>query len=118
MFTSGIERKNWTRFFDRLSKLTIGRQILLELISEEVGDQIEEDWKAAQGFYFDHAGDALYVRTAEAEHIIFRPMDIMLMEDGLVRALGIRDAEGKLEIIHFRDPIFIEARRETSALYE
>ncbi|MGZ3745080.1 MAG: DUF5335 family protein [Pseudobdellovibrionaceae bacterium] len=108
MYYEVIKKEDWVPYFNLLSKLARGRHIRLELIGSEIGDQIEEDWTLFEGLYFDMSDEILYVRTPLVEHSILYPQNIMIQEDGLLRALGIRDADGQLQIIHFRDPILLE----------
>lgn len=102
-----IKKGDWSTYFDFLSRVTRGRQILLEQIGEEIGDQIEENWTFFEGFYFDYDANTLYVCTPFTEHPIYGPESVMIQEQGLIRSIGIRDSEGRLQIIHFRDPALI-----------
>lgn len=103
-----IERGIWADYFNHLSNANQGRQVLIEIIGEELGDQIEEDWSLFEGLSFDFHSDTLFVRTPILEHSIACPQNIVVREDGLIRAIGIRDADGHLQIIHFRNAVLIE----------
>lgn len=105
-----ISKDSWNGYFDLVSKMAQGRQILVELIGEDVGDQIEFDWDLFEGFTFDRDRDVLYVHMQSAEHPIESPRQIMAQEDGVTKTISIMKEDGLLQIIHFRDPKLIEGR--------
>lgn len=108
MFPRELNRNEWTAFFQMMAKATQGRQMLLELVGEDIGDQIEEDWQLFADSYFDEDTDTLYLRTAYVEHQIPRPQAVEIQEDNLLRAIAVKDADGVLQIIHFRDSLKLE----------
>lgn len=104
-----IEKENWNSYFDLLSKMARGRQVLLERIGHVTGDQIIENWIFFNGATYDSAKETLYVHTRYLEHAILRPRDIIAQRDGNLKSISIRDSDGAIEIIHFRDPLLLQS---------
>lgn len=108
MNTQQVRPEDFNFFFDYLSRLNLGRQVLLESIGEEIGDQIEESWNLFQGFTYDYKTGELLVITPGGEHVIVQPKKVMILEEGSTRAVGTSDGRGYFRIIHFREPLMLE----------
>lgn len=111
IFTHVIQREDWESYFDLVSQATRGCYVMLEVVGETVGDQIEQNWCLFDELFFDLHSDALIVRTSFNEHAIRAPQGVMIREDGSVRTIGVKDGDGSLRIVHFRDPVLIEGAR-------
>lgn len=103
-----INKSSWEPYFNLISKLAIGRWVQLEVIGEDVGDQIEKDWVQFDGVSYDPPRDTLFLHTRTLEHEIVEPREIISQRDGTTNAIIVKDRDGKVEIIHFRDPLLLE----------
>lgn len=102
-----IQKEHWGHYFDIVSKLSQGHHMLLEVVGQEIGDQIEEDWALSEGFSYDQEDDAIHVYTEDLEHLISRPQEVIAQEDNRLKSISIKSKDGVLQIIHFREPILI-----------
>lgn len=103
-----IKREVWNTYLDMVTKTGEGRQMQIEQIGLEIGDQILEDWIPFQGLSFDQNSDTIFVHTDVLEHSIHSPQEIISQENGTVRSITVRQEDGMLQIIHFRDLLQIE----------
>lgn len=102
---SEINPSTWKEFFDYVSQTTLGQETELKVSSIELGDQTENKWSASEGLTYEPLIDTVYVHFRDTNHAIVHPRRILLGEsDGLVRAVCIQDAEGKIETLEFRRP--------------
>ena len=101
-----IARDNWGAFFDMLSRMARGRWMQLEIVSQEFGDQIEEDWNLFDGVSYDEPNDTVWVHSTDIGHEIPFPEEVIVQEQGLTRTLIVRDRD-TVQIIHFRDPVLL-----------
>ncbi len=103
-------------YFDFVSKSISGQQIELEVVGLDIGDQIEKDWAAVEGLSYDSDQNILHIHTQPLSHHVTQLTEVIAVEDGIrVRSICIKDADGNLRIMHFREPLRIEApmRQET-----
>lgn len=103
-----VPPNHWQAYFDLLSKMAQGRHMRLEVIGRSLGDQIEKEWNLFEGLSYDRQKDILYLHTRDLEHSIAKPRDVIAQEEGLVRSLSIRDSDGLIQIVHFRDPFLLK----------
>lgn len=114
-----IKKSEWKNYFDQTSKHLLGHQVELEIVGLDIGDQIEEEWISLEGLSYDPRENILFVHTAETDHPILTPVEVIASEEGsLIRSIVVRDTEGNLQILKFRRPFQIEtgakAREDTS----
>jgi hypothetical protein len=97
-------------YFNFISKTLSGQQIELEVVGIDIGDQIEKDWAAVEGLSYDSAQNTLHIHTQPFSHHVTRLEEVIAVEDGIrVRSICIKDEEGNLRIMHFREPLRLEA---------
>ena len=108
-----IERSDWVPFISSVSKLVHGQLAEVEIIGLDIGDQIEKDWTTIDGISYDDLEDVLYVHRQPFNYEIRNPEKMFSAEEGLVmKMLTIQDNQDHLQIIHFREPLRLEAARE------
>lgn len=112
MHYKSVRKDLWEIFFDLVSKASQGQQVELEFASLEMGDQIIERWMWIDGIAYDRHKDSLSVVTDVLEHTVLSPREVVVWEEGMtIRSIGIKDADGNLQIIQFREPLLLEAPR-------
>jgi hypothetical protein len=108
-----INKKEWKNYFDQTSKHLLGHQVELEIVGLDIGDQIEEEWINLEGLSYDPKENILFVHTAETDHPILTPMEVIASEEGsLIRSIVVRDSNGNLQIMKFRKPFQIESGKQ------
>lgn len=105
-----LDQKEWRGFFDRLSKSLEGKQAEIDVMSLELGDQIQTKWAPLLGIVYDPKGDMLEVALDELDHMISHPREIFFETGpgGLV-SLEVKDAEGAKQLILLKDPLMLPA---------
>ncbi len=93
-------------YFSEISKSARGREVELEIMGLDMGDQIEKDWVEFQGLSYDPENKVLYLYTASLEHKILNPGDIIASEENnLLKYLYVKDSEGHSQIMKFRNSL-------------
>jgi hypothetical protein len=101
-----IEPRERKFYFDFISKRIEGNQVELEVAGLDIGDQIETEWTLVEGISYDPKLDTLHIHTQPNEYMVVKPQEVIAVEEGiLVRSVCVRDRDGHLRIIHFREPL-------------
>jgi hypothetical protein len=101
-----LERTEWRTFFDRLSKTLKDSRAEIEIGSLALGQQVQANWLPLIGLAYDLKDDTVEVALEGLDHLIERPRDFFLDEDGgAVSSLEIIDADNARQIIKFKEPI-------------
>ena len=105
-----LDKSEWRKFFDDLSRMLPGAQAEVEVASLELGDQIEAEWLPLIGLVYDHKGDLVEIAMEGLDHMIRKPREIYADSDpgGLV-SLEIVDADGVRQIVRLREPLMLPA---------
>jgi hypothetical protein len=101
-----LNRAEWRRYCDRLSKAIAGRTVELDVASMDLGDRVEARWLPLLGIVFDARGDVLEIALDGLGHSILSPRDLRLEETerGLV-AIEIVGTDDTVETLRFREPL-------------
>jgi hypothetical protein len=102
-----IDKKHWGAYFDQISKMAVGKWMQLEIVDPAIGDQIEEDWMLFEGVSYDRVEDVLHVHTDVLDHAIPHLENVVSQENGTLKSVSIKDEDGRIQIIHFRDPLLL-----------
>jgi hypothetical protein len=102
-----IKKKHWGPFFDLISEMAKGNWVQLEVVGQEIGVQIERQWVLFEGASYDPTADTVFFHARAHEHAINHPKDVINHENGSFRSITIRDEDGQIQIIHFRDPVLL-----------
>jgi hypothetical protein len=106
-----LEKENWRRFFDLISRTIQGQFVELEIAGPDFGDQVETDWALVEGLSYDEKSDILSILTSDVDHTISSPLEIVVMESGaLLKMIGIKDEARHVQVVKFRAPLLLEAR--------
>jgi hypothetical protein len=103
METRTVLRETWQSFFDSFSRIYAGSRATLEILSGDLGAQMEVENAPLTGVSCDRTGVELHFLTHEGHlvHRIASPLRISIEEgeDGLIAAIGIGSAGDDVETI-------------------
>ncbi len=108
MAYQSIQRSSWNTFGDRISSELKGREVDLEVIGLDLGDQIGAHL-TLDGVSYDSLDDALHVYMeggagqGHVDHIIQSPQEIYIeLSDSGDSQLAIMDGEGRKQLLWIR----------------
>jgi Family of unknown function (DUF5335) len=105
-----VPRSEWRTFFDRMSKALLGKWAEIEVASLDLGDQIVAEWIPMIGITYDSRDDLLDVALDRSNHLIRRPVEIVVTEDATgLKSVAVVDAEGARQIVNLKDPLMLPA---------
>jgi hypothetical protein len=110
MATVKLDKGAWQTYFDRISKLVVGKQAEIEVASLKIGDQIEAEWVPLLGITYDPKNDLVEVLVEGLDHLIRNPRDIYIDQGpaGLA-SMEVVDTDDVRQIIRLRDPLMLPA---------
>ena len=106
--TKQIPHNEWKGYFEGLTRSFQASDTLemvtLEVLSPQLGDQIQAETMRLQGITYDPRSNALEVWLEDLDHLAYEPREIWVMEDegGFVSAVEIKRANGESEILYIR----------------
>jgi hypothetical protein len=111
-----LEKSEWRPFFDRVSKLLVGKRAEIEVASLALGDQIEAEWLPLIGITYDPKDDLVEIALEGVDHMIPKPREIYV-EGGPIglESVEIVDASGTKQIVLLRDPLMLPRPEHASA---
>ena len=110
METREIPDQEREAFFDKVTRAAKGKFVQIEVLGEEIGDQLEEEWTKLDGLSYDPNDDTIYVHTAPMDHAIHFPVEVVTIEEDLsIKYICVADKEGLIQIIHFQEPLRLQA---------
>jgi len=113
MATRRLERTEWKSFFDTVTKRLASVEGRLEVVSEELGDQLEVDWSFVEGISYDPKDDVLEIQFSEGahEHLIQNPTEVYVEEEaGALKAVEVIKEDGTRFILQLRPAIALPPR--------
>jgi uncharacterized protein DUF5335 len=118
MKTREIAKDEWGEFFDRFSRQHEGWLATLEILSPELGAQVEERELAFEGIVDEwdeiQGSEILIMFGAKPEdhitHSVGQPVQVNLeqTDEGADVALAIKSADGTTVLLRFRSPMLPE----------
>jgi hypothetical protein len=101
-----LEKNEWKPFFDTVSTVLGNKEAEIEVLSLDLGDQVEAEWLPLLGLSYDPKGDVLDVGLEGLDHLILKPREIYVEDGGVgLVSLAVVDAEGERQIVKLRDPL-------------
>ncbi|MGF6272387.1 hypothetical protein ABIB38_000743 [Massilia sp. UYP11] len=108
MATVKLDKEVWQPYFDRISKLILGKQTEIEVASLNIGVQIAAKWVPLLGITYDHKNDLVEVLLEGLDHLIRHPRDIYInQEPAGLTSMEVIDADDVRQIIRLRDPLML-----------
>jgi hypothetical protein len=103
-----LEKRDWKGFLDGVTELLLGKRADIEVASLALGDQIETKSVQVLGMVYDHKDDVIEIVLDGLDHLIHRPRDLYVDQNGLeLSSVQIVDAEGTRQIVMLRDPLML-----------
>jgi Family of unknown function (DUF5335) len=113
MAISKLEKREWQRFLDSVSKQLKAKQAEIEVASLDLGDQVSAEWLPLFGIAYDPKDDIVEVALEGLDHIVHRPREIYLdNEAGTLTSIEIVDSDGVKQIIKLKDQLMLPAPRK------
>ena len=103
-----LEKRDWKGFLDGVTKLLQGKRADIEVASLALGDQIETKSVQVLGMVYDHKDDVIEIALDGLDHLIHRPRDLYVDQNGLeLSSVQIIDADGTRQIVKLQDPLML-----------
>jgi uncharacterized protein DUF5335 len=107
-----LERNEWRGFCIRASRTFLGKQVEIEVISMELGAQLEAHHLPLIGIEYDPKDDVFELLAGELDHLVRAPRELYVDEDSVdIVSLQIVDADGVRQIVTLRDPLMLPDSR-------
>jgi hypothetical protein len=75
--TKILDKSIWKPYLDHVSKtIAAGKQVLIEVASLALGDQIEAEWAPLLGIVYDPKNDLVELALDDLDHLIHGPREI------------------------------------------
>ena len=107
MAATEIDRDNWAPFLDSITNSLTRTQAEVEVVSLDLGDQIEAVWTPLIGITYDRKNDLIEIALEELDHLVRSPRQVFV-DYGVgkvVAAIEIIDGDGNRQIIKLKDPL-------------
>ena len=108
MSIMNLEKPEWHDFFNRMSKILIGKNAELEVDALEIGSLIAAEWVPLLGIVYDPHSDILAVMVDGLDHMIRQPQAVFVdMQGAALTSMEVLDAEQVRHIVKLRDPLLL-----------
>jgi hypothetical protein len=103
-----IEQREWTDYLAELSRQAMGWEVAIEVMSDDLGDQLEVSRAPLNEVTFD-AREGLAVAVGQhaqlLRHVIARPVRLEATEEaGIPLALLVEEADGTRTLLRLMPP--------------
>jgi hypothetical protein len=105
-----IEKADWARFFDWLTRRLAGGRIEIDVLSLDLGAQVEAQSLPLLGASYDRKSNVIEIAVEGLDHLIHRPRELTATEGetGLL-SIQIVDEDGVRQIIKLKQPLALPA---------
>jgi hypothetical protein len=105
-----LEKSEWHRYFDRMSKGLLGARAEIEVASLKLDDQLQAEWAPLLGIVYDPKDDVLEVALDRLDRLIPKPREVYVDEGppGLT-SFEVIDSDGASHIVRLREPLMLPA---------
>jgi hypothetical protein len=108
-----LEKPQWQRVLDSVSKLLEAKQVEIEVASLDLGDQVSAEWLPLLGITYDPKDDIVEVALDGLDHLIHRPREIYLDSGAeVLTSIEIIDGDGVKQIVKLKNQLMLPAPRE------
>jgi hypothetical protein len=106
METRALEKQDWQKMLDHLSKIGKDRNITIEVAGEGIGAQSEAEDVALVGMSYGPKDNIVYIIAEDIEHNISNPARIELAQNGGdISAVAVLDESGTRHLLRFDPPL-------------
>ncbi len=110
MQTHTISPQKWQSTFDSLSRIYDGATASVEILSPDIGAQMEVEDQPLRGISYDASGIEIHFATRDGRHLVHRiphPKQVQIEEGegGLLAALQIESTDDPRAVLRFRSPV-------------
>ncbi len=108
----------WVEYFDSLAPSLDGLLVTIEVMSEQLGDQIDVERLPLETIGYDHKDKVLEIAVGGhgvrypvlLRHFIYSPQTISIAESGSISpsAILVTDASGARTLIRLFEPVALE----------
>jgi hypothetical protein len=107
-----LEHGEWDGFCIRASRGYLGKQVNIEVISPQIGSQLNVRRMPLLGMSYDPKSDVLQLLLGEFSHRIRAPRELYVDEIPLCSvSFEVIDAEGSRQIVTLQDPPMLPCLR-------
>lgn len=105
-----IERHHWNEFFADLSRRAVNSVVSIEVMSTQLGDQVDEHDVLLDGIEFDPR-DGIVVSMADRGNVVVRhaipnPIKVQVVDTpGVPQAVMVEAADGTRTLLHLAPPV-------------
>jgi hypothetical protein len=97
-----LEKQDWQKMLDHISKAQGAQRITIEIIREDLGAQREVENEKFDGVSYDPKGNTVAVQAGELEHLIQDPAGIEIAHTGAeIVCLEVIGQDGTRHLIYF-----------------
>lgn len=105
-----IDKPEWPRFLDRVSRGLAGKQVEIEVAALGLGDQILTQWVPVLGLVYEPKSNSVEIAVAGLDHMIRGPKAVYAEQaGGEVTSIEIIDKDDVRQILKFRDTLLLPA---------
>jgi hypothetical protein len=103
-----LEKTEWHAYYDRVSKVLVGKRAEVEVDSLDLGTQIAAEWLPLLGIVYDPKDNVIEIALEGVDHLIPNPDELYVDEGPLgLTSLEVIDKDGIRQIIVLRDPLML-----------
>jgi hypothetical protein len=106
--TKQIPREDFKAYFDRFTRQHLGEEspkdVTVEVVSAELGDQVEASVLRLLGTSYDPKTRDFELLLEDMDHLVFRPAEIWVIEEegGFISTLELVRPDGTKELVHIQ----------------
>lgn len=117
MAATQIDRSSWAPFFDSVTNSLTSKQAEIEVVSLDLGDQVEADWTPLIGITYDRKNDLIEIALDDFDHLVRSPSQVFVdyAVGGILAAIEIIDADGNRQIVKLKDPLALPTPAEDAS---
>ena len=111
MAATEIDRSRWAPFLDTVTNSLIGTRAEIDVVSLDLGDQIQAEWTPLIGITYDRKNDLIEIALDELDHMVRSPRQLFVDYGvgGILAAIEIIDGDGNRQIVKLKDPLALPA---------
>ena len=101
-----IDKADWTDFLDWLTRQLVGGSAEIDVLSLDIGAQIEARSLPLLGLVYDRKSDVIEIALEGLDHLINRPRELTATEgDAGFQSIQIVDEDDVRQIIKLNQPL-------------